>query len=90
MLGVLAVVLRLSTVVRGATIMQWVVAAGLCALLSVVGAVAASLAGKGPYLVYALAIAASAGVLMVPRTVESSGWRNPVALAAFGWLVRFR
>jgi hypothetical protein len=85
-LGVLVVLLRLSTVVRGATIMQWVVAAGLCALLSVVGAVAASLAGKGPYIVYALAFAASAGVLLLPRTMETSSWRTPAALAAFGWL----
>jgi hypothetical protein len=85
-LGVLAVLLRLSTLVRRPTLGEWFVASAMAAMLSVVGAVAASLVAKGPYVVYTAALVANAAMLTLPAPRRSSGLRTPLTLGVFGWL----
>ena len=84
-LGVLALSLQVSSAARGATFIQWVIAAGFGCVLAGLGAVAASMVDKGPYVVYALAFALCLGLLVWRSPADQAAWRIPATLASWLW-----
>ena len=64
-LGVLAVALHASTVLRGVGWLEWGMAAVLAGVLSVFGVVVGTVLGKGPYLVYAAAFGLAIALMAI-------------------------
>ena len=88
-IGVLALSLHASSALRGATWLEWGVAAVAAGVLSVMGVVAGSVVGKGPYVVYAAAFALTVSLMALQwRGRGASGVSKALViatLATFMW-----
>ena len=85
-LGVLALSLQLSSVVRGATLIEWAMAAVVGIVLALVGMAAGSVVGKGPYLVYAVAFAVGYGLTFQNVLTDRPALQRIAILGSFLWL----
>jgi hypothetical protein len=89
-LGVFALSLRISSVLRGAAWVQWGMAAIIGGVLAVGGVAVGSFLAKGPYLVYAMAFALCLAMTALQRSSkdavdESKAW-GIATLACWLWV----
>jgi len=85
-LGALAVSLQVSSVLRGATLIEWVTAAVVGIVLALVGIAAGSVVEKGPYLVYAVAFAICYGLTFHNVLTDRPELQRAATLGSFLWL----